>query len=369
MFDAPTPPRSPHIVFLAVLTIFAVGLGLAAAHQSLPTGTYATAITIDDIPASFPFPPEAFAGQWQVEFTPAGSVIVSRNGELAAVGHYSSNSAVVEMTDVLGPYACEQRVETGRHRWTREDGELVLTPEADLCDGRVAVLTARPLVAMASNAGGQLLTSWLSDEDPGLPYYARVESTPPYVLHDDDFAAIVFYRGPEGIPEDFNLLAFFDLPTGPESLGAFAVPLNVSGTYVWSEEVWVGAPRIINSLGLGSVPVWFVPTIPLLAHIDANDRVLTMADLRGIAGIRVGSATQFQEALHPIANPSEMGGGGHPRPSLRIIARGTLEGGGQFAVSLSKAPVGASIRFHSLPVRVACADARSWPTRPSLTSC
>jgi hypothetical protein len=228
MIRAPTPPGSSLIAFIAVAMAFASGL--AADHQNLPAGSYATTITLDDVPDSFPFPKRDLVGQWQVEFSEAGSVIVTREGRIAAEGHYSSSPGSVEMTDVGGPYACGPIV--GSYGWTLEDGELTLTLESDGCAGRTIILTTRPFIALASTASGPLVTSWLSAGDPGLPYYARIEGSAPYVLHDGAYAAIVFYRGPEGIPEDFNLLAFFDLPTGPESPGAFGVPLNVSGTYL-----------------------------------------------------------------------------------------------------------------------------------------
>lgn len=239
MIRACSPPRSPFIAVIvaiaAIVVMMAFTSGLAADHQSLPPGTYATTIALDDVPDSFNAPKADLVGQWQVDFTEAGSAIVHRDGRFMAEGPYSSSPGFLEVTSDSGPYACGTTV--GRYGWTLEDGELSLTLEDDGCPGRAISLTARPLIALGSTSSGSLVTAWLSDDDPGLPYYARIESTAPYVLHDGAFAAIVFYRGPVGIPEDFNLLTFFDLPTGPEHPGAFAVPLNVAGTYLWNEEV------------------------------------------------------------------------------------------------------------------------------------
>jgi hypothetical protein len=163
MMRAPTPPRSPVIVFIAVA--MSITFSLAVDHQNLPAGTYATTITLDDVPDSFQaLPKSALAGQWQVEFTQVGSVIVRRNGNLAAEGRYSSSPGSLEMTDVLGPYACGPEV--GRYGWTLNEGELTLTAEADSCVGRVAVLTTRPLLRLVRSAvsGGPHLISLAPDE-------------------------------------------------------------------------------------------------------------------------------------------------------------------------------------------------------------
>jgi hypothetical protein len=90
----------------------------------------------------------------------------------------------------------------------------------------------------------------IPDDSPGIPAYARTDR--PFVFHTDQWAAIVFYRAPDCVPGDVNLLNFPDF-------GAFTCPLNVSGFERWDNGLGIDAgPRHTVSSGL-SVPVWFVP--------------------------------------------------------------------------------------------------------------
>jgi hypothetical protein len=184
-------------------------------------------------------------------------------------------------------------------------------------------------VTLEARASGLVLTNWPSQEDPGPPFYTRIEPIPPYVYHDGAYAAVVFYRGPEGIRSDFNLLALFD--PGP----SFGVNPNMMGTNLWHGAVANGSPKVANSRGLGAVPVWFVPAEPLLAFISAQgeDPVLTLPDLAGMAGLIKGLATHFNEVNHPHPLPPDMVGG-HPQPKLSLTARGALEDGRRFDLNL-----------------------------------
>jgi hypothetical protein len=156
----------------------------------------------------------------------------------------------------------------------------------------------------------------------------------------------VFYRGPLGIPSDFDLLRFFHLP-GPGGPGAFGVPLNVRGTALWHGQVGNGSPMMTTAQGLGAVPVWFVPAATVLARINEGEG-LSVADLAGMEGRLVGSATHFHEVLHPHPTPE---GGGHPVPKINLTARGQLEDGRAFRLTIqgSDGPAGTrastTIRF------------------------
>ena len=46
------------------------------------------------------------------------------------------------------------------------------------------------------------------EQTPGGPVYARVER--PFLIHTDEWAAVLFYRDPACVPEDFNLLDMLD---------------------------------------------------------------------------------------------------------------------------------------------------------------
>jgi hypothetical protein len=74
--------------------------------------------------------------------------------------------------------------------------------------------------------------------DPGPPEYTFVQRMldgSPYVIHDDEWAAIAFERDANCVPADFNLLDTVDFalafPGGPPR--AFLCPLTVSGFANW----------------------------------------------------------------------------------------------------------------------------------------
>ena len=90
---------------------------------------------------------------------------------------------------------------------------------------------------------GLVSTHWPSAADPGLPFYARVELLPPYVFNDGEWAAIIFYREPACVPENFNLIGFFDVP------GAFFCPHTVQGHSLWDGDNRMIPPKIINITG------------------------------------------------------------------------------------------------------------------------
>lgn len=189
--------------------------------------------------------------------------------------------------------------------------------------GLAVSLLASPAVA----GPGLVRTEWPSAEDPGPPFYARVEPQPPHVFDDGEWAAIVFYRDPGCVPTGFNLLDQFDAPR------AFGCQLTVEGASHWEVEPLTGAPKIVQSLGTGAVPVWFVPAGAI--HDAVQDDVLTMGELAGMDGLLLGHASQFNETLHPHPLPPEAGGGGHPNPKLIMSAHGQLEDGRRFNLHLS----------------------------------
>jgi hypothetical protein len=186
---------------------------------------------------------------------------------------------------------------------------------------------------------GVVQTTFPSAEDPGGPFYARIDPAPPHVFDDGTHAAIVFYRGPEGIPPGFDLLGFFDVP------GAFAVQSNVQGTNFWNGAPLVGSPRMSHSRELGTVPVWFVPAGAVHAQIATGDG-LTIADLEAMEPLK-GAATHFREVLHPHALPPEAGGGGHPVPKLNLTARGSLEDGRRFTLTITSSDGPAGQQGHT----------------------
>lgn len=176
-------------------------------------------------------------------------------------------------------------------------------------------------------ADGLASTSWPTAEDPGMPFYARVELLPPFVFNDGEWAAVVFYRDPGCVPTDFNLISVFDVPA------AFTCPHTVHGTSLWNGAPFAGAPRRINIEGNGAVPVWFVPWETVEAQAKAGG-VLTVADLSAIDQLLVGYANRYTETLHPHPAPA-LGGGGHPNPKMIIDATGQLGDGRDFKLHIS----------------------------------
>lgn len=186
-----------------------------------------------------------------------------------------------------------------------------------------AIASSRPAVA----GEGLVRTTWPSAEDPGIPFYARVELLPPYIFNDGEWAAIIFYRDPACVPADFNLITVFDVPA------AFSCPHTVQGSSLWQGAPFNGAPKSIAISGMGAVPVWFVPwaAVKDQARVDG---VLTIAGLQQIAGRLVGYADQYTEELQPHPDPA-FGGGGHSNPKMIANAQGQLEDGRGFRLHIT----------------------------------
>ena len=147
-----------------------------------------------------------------------------------------------------------------------------------------------------------------------MPFYARIERG--YVLHTDEWAAVIFYRPPECVPDDFDLLDFYDFE-------AFAcAPPTTDGFSIWAGEPWVSGPIQLKLHGLGAVPVWFVAWPELEASIV--DDSLTMLELELMQSLLIGSARFYSEALHPTG-VARVG-------MINCVAFGMLEDGRSFEV-------------------------------------
>jgi hypothetical protein len=157
-----------------------------------------------------------------------------------------------------------------------------------------------------------------------VPFYARIERGEIY--HTDEWAAIVFYRPPECVPGDFDLLDFDD---APRAFGC--APPTTDGFSIWSGEPYSSAPIQINLHGLGAVPVWFV-SWPELQYAIADDGSLTMPELEGMQSLLIGSASFYKETLHPT--------GGAQVPMINYVAHGSLESGQSFKVHATLVTVG-----------------------------
>lgn len=179
--------------------------------------------------------------------------------------------------------------------------------------------TADALVQQYSEAG--LVRVTFPSPDPGVPSYARLGSTLNQVFGTADWVMVPFYRDPDAIPGNFDLLRLFDFP-GPNGPGAFAAPLRISGFYMVEAGAPLGTfPRVAVSTGT-AVPFWFVRRATFDAA--AADHILTMDELRGLSPLK-GTANSFQELLRPRV-------GEH---LVVLDAKGTLSDGRAFSVHVT----------------------------------
>lgn len=183
--------------------------------------------------------------------------------------------------------------------------------------------------APSPDAGQLIRSTWPTADDPGMPFYTRIEPAPPHAYIDDGWAAIVFYRKPSCVPAEFDLLQFFDAPA------AFGCPHTVQGHSLWHGAIGSGAPQLVVARASGPVPVWFVPEDAMVQAL--SDGALTMEELEALPGLVTGLADTFQETHHPHPLPPEMGGGGHPVPKLVLDARGELDDGQRFSLHITRA--------------------------------
>jgi hypothetical protein len=159
-------------------------------------------------------------------------------------------------------------------------------------------------------------------ESPMFPFYARAE--PPadvggFAYHDDNWAAIVFYRDPSCIPTDFNLFQFYDFNFGD----VFGCTSLVDGFSLHVEPDGVTPPKVSNLSGT-AVAIWFVPWDEEFQQaVEAE--ALTVSQLENMDGLVKGVATHFRETLGSVEF--------HPVPKINITARGYIlpeSGGGSF---------------------------------------
>ena len=159
--------------------------------------------------------------------------------------------------------------------------------------------------------------------DGEVPFYARFGTDETF--SDSGWTSVIFYRPPECIPADFNLMEFFHLPSD-NNPGAFACgPTTTTGTEIWEGEPGSGpAPKRAYLRGMGAVPVWFVETEALEAIV--GDGEVTIADLQALDPL-TGSAASYYEILHPSQS--------NDRPIIIYRAAGELDDGGSFVAGAS----------------------------------
>jgi hypothetical protein len=168
------------------------------------------------------------------------------------------------------------------------------------------------LIVLALILGGQqtALANTRTIENGEVPFYARIEAT------DGNLVAAVFYRPPECIPNDFNLLDFFD----PVNAWDCQAP-TTEGFMVWKNGPEVDPGPYLSVLkGRGAVPIWFV-SLPDFEDAAA-DGELTIGELASLPSLQVGYASFYQETLRPYEVAVTT--------TVLVEARGTLIDGRAF---------------------------------------
>lgn len=147
----------------------------------------------------------------------------------------------------------------------------------------------------------------IPEELPGPPIYWR-----PASAWNSDLVAHIFYRPPGCVPDDFNLLEFFDDP------GAYSCPLLVEGFSIRDQEA--GPPIYAQFREVELVPIWITTKSDYQDAIE--DGELTTEELSNIS-ILVLYADFYKEILHPL-DAAQV-------PKINIQASGPL-GGGSFSI-------------------------------------
>ncbi len=153
-----------------------------------------------------------------------------------------------------------------------------------------------------------------------LPFYARLERG---LIHTDGkWAAIAFYRPPDCIRGDFNLLDFFDVPA---AFGCNAPEPYLSGFLIVKDTELFIQSRL--QLVPGRImPVWFVSWPELESAINDDD--LTIGELKAVPSLLQGWATFYTETLHPLGMAQQT--------KSELVALGYLEDGRKFSYQVSE---------------------------------
>lgn len=161
------------------------------------------------------------------------------------------------------------------------------------------------LLALLVTTGAAIAAEAQVRTDPQPPFYARISVNPSLgldqeIFHNDQWAAIPFYRDIECIPADFNLLQMIDLTPDPiYGLRPFGCALAVEGFELWKNAPGIDPAPIHSRLrGIDAVEIWFVSWPALLSEVQ--DGQLTIGELAAMTSLRRGTATLFSETLHPL---------------------------------------------------------------------
>ncbi len=184
----------------------------------------------------------------------------------------------------------------------------------------LAAPLALVLLAGIANADQFLL---IPEQYPGFPMYSRGIATRGVPTELSDWCSSVFYRPPECVPEDFNLLTVVDFDLLDASSAAVC-PFVMEGFALWKdgEDPEINRPYYweLREAEGATVPLWFFTTEDKYRAIQNG--VLKIQEFDKMGSLLKGRARHFREIFNLDAPPGAR--------VLEIIASGDLEDGRQF---------------------------------------
>ena len=216
----------------------------------------------------------------------------------------------------------------------------------------IALSFVSPLTSSSLQAEMRLS---IPEETFGPPFYARLEVAavdPALIPTNGEWAALVFYRQRQCIPESFNLLRLFDAPA------AFDCPLDaIAGYEVWTNAPGVDpAPKHTRLTSSGGTSIWFVRVDDF--YQAASDGIVTIGEFENIPSLRRGTADFYDELLRPSSTNSDI--------LLHMTAYGRLEGGGGFRLVYTV--TGSPFRGTKVRTRIEFPSVLELPADPPLSS-
>lgn len=175
------------------------------------------------------------------------------------------------------------------------------------------VLTAL-FLPVAVNAADRVVIDEWDTNHAFSPMYARIMDN-----GVSDYVPIVFYRNPECVRADFDLLYVFDVPAA-----FFCLPLTMEGFSIFEDaaNIPLGVPPFQAKFSGDAVPMAFVDRDTY--NVIATDG-LTMDDFTADMW---GTATSYKEVLQPSPDANVF--------LLNIVAEGALDQDGtQFRLRIT----------------------------------
>lgn len=151
-------------------------------------------------------------------------------------------------------------------------------------------------------------------EELGVPFYTSGYEDP-----DSGWAATIFYRPPEWVPDDFNLLEqslhpIFNID--PDC------PLFVEGFGLREKGAVVPRLQMLRKVEGAQMPVYFCHLEDLYPALA--DGHITVGDLEAMDSLLVGWVDSYSELIQPADASGQF--------QIEVRASGVLEGGGRFSV-------------------------------------